>query len=222
MGNWMRLILVVTVALLFHSAGALAQTATTTTRTWTSPNGEHALRVVETLTVNSGSGPRGPICFPKLSTRVTGISISRDGAQSERWQWSPPPPRSSLDDFPVANVLVGDSGKLSAMIRRDHGNPLTVSGEDTGQPQVVILDDKGQSHAAVAAATWWKALGPDGNVSPDNPPKLRFLENEKILEIKLASGKTARVNTDSGELSIEKGAATVPATVPAATAAGGK
>jgi len=70
------------------------------------------------------------------------------------------------------------------------------------QPQIVILDETGASHAVVTAANWWKALGQDGDVSTNATPELRFQESEKTLEIKLASRKIVWVNTDSGEISV--------------------
>lgn len=213
--------------LLFHSAGALAQTDSTTSRTSTSPNGQHGIKVVESITISGrGTGSRGPIVFRRLTISATALAISPNGTTSEQWQWSSS--KNQLDDeFSVAGAQAADSGKLFVLITRDNGNPFTAAGEDIMPPQLILLDEKGKSHAAVTAGSWWKALGPDGKVSPDNPPALRFLENEKILEIKLASGKTVRVNTDTGDLSVEKAAetASAPATAPStspAPPAGGK
>lgn len=211
MRNWMRLILVVSVVLLFQTASAIAQTASTT-KTFKSPNGKHALKVDETVTIEGRDpGPGGRFMRGILRTmKATGIAIAPDGATSEQWQWTG-------GTFPVAGALVADSGKLFVLLT-DWGSgepPPSLGPYSAPRRTIVMLDDKGKSHATVTLDNWWKALGAEGKISPDNPPELRFLENEKILEIKLASGKTARVNTDSGELTVEKGAATAPATVPA-------
>ena len=190
----------------FQVAAAQGLTPSTTTKTWTSPNGQHAVRYVQTITVSAGSGRGGPIAFPSATTVVTGIGISPDGVKSEQWQW---PSDQKFREYTVAGALVANSGRLFVLVSHDHGN---MTG-DTSHAAVVILDEKGQMHATVSAAAWWNALGPAGAASLEQPPELRFLDNDKLVEIKLASGKVAHVNTDTGELTVEKAAATAPATV---------
>jgi hypothetical protein len=221
MKNWNRLTTSASLCmLLLPAAMAVAQAypqTRSTNRDWKSSNGRHAIRVEETVsTVGVGRlGPDPAFLRRTLdTTRVTGIAISPDGAPSVQWQWT-------RAGFRVAGALVGDAGNLSVLVKAHVGTEPTSGSSRSANLavplEVVLLDGKGTQHAAVRMEDWQKALGADGNVSPDSPPALRFLENEKILEIKLASGKTARVNTDTGELSVENDAATAPATVPAAS-----
>jgi hypothetical protein len=177
-------------------AVAGAQTPSPGTNTWKSSNGKYAVRAVGTTNSGSGPGHSG-----RTIVQVTGLAIDADGKETPQWQWAAP---SGTGSFRVANGLVSDSGKRNVLITRTEGNPLTPAGEDIMPPQVVILDDKGQLKVSVTAATWWKALKMFGTITSESPPTLRFLEEEKMLEIKLGSGTTARVNTVSGELSVEK------------------
>ncbi len=179
-----------------------------TTNCWASPNRRHAVRVVEMTTTFSASGRNGrPLILRRLETRVAGLALSNDKATSEEWQWSPPKDRPNID-FPVAIAFVSDSGKRFVLLRANDGSPPppmpgsppSAPAKEPWQPEVVILDDKGQEHALVTQTNWWHALGTEGKISIDAPPLLRLSDNEKTLEIKLASGKVARVNTDSGEL----------------------
>ena len=71
-------------------------------------------------------------------------------------------------------------------------------------PTIIFLNDKGKIHAAVTAESWWRALGQDGKVSINTPPKLSLLENEKILKMALTTGKTVFVTTDSGEITLKE------------------
>lgn len=182
-----------------------------TTKIWKSPNGKYAVKMLENLVVTGhGDGARGPIIFRRRMTYVTGLAVDSNGTTSKQWEWTEPqPPRdissqySSYITLQVADVLVGDSGNRFALLGRF--NNINSTPPRAFQRVIVILDDKGKTHTEVIADDWLKVLGADGEITSDKPPKLSFLENEKILEIKLASGKTVHVNTDSGELSIKNG-----------------
>ncbi len=184
-----------------------------TTRIWKSQNGKYAVKITENVVINGhGDGPRGPIIFSRTSTYVTGLAIAPDETASKLWEWTEPqPPRSenlsysSFITLQVSDVLVGDSGNRFVLLGRF--NNINSIPPRAFQRVIVILDNKGKTHTEVIADDWLKVLGPDGEITTDKPPKLSFLDNEKILEIKLASGKTVHVNTDSGELSIKNGQA---------------
>jgi hypothetical protein len=189
-----------------------------TTRIWKSPNGKYAVKIVENLVVTGrGDGARGPIIFRRTVTYVTGMAVDPNGTTSKQWEWTEPqPPQgtsssySSYITLQVADVLVGDSGNRFVLLGRYNSNPTRAF-----QRVIVILDAKGKTHTEVTADDWSKALGPDGKIELNNPPKLRFLENEKVLEITFESGTTVHVNVDSGEVTVVKRAATTPVLVSA-------
>ena len=187
-----------------------------TTRRWVSPNGRHAVSVVETNTTTPTTKDfiRGYLVSRQVDTRVGGLSISPDGAASEQWQcfrtnqW--------VTSFAVASAMVADSGKLFVLLKVNSGTrPPPSLQRAAWPPEVVILDSNGQSQALVALTNWWQLLGQDDEVTADAPPHFRFLDNEKTLEIKLRSGKTVRVNALSGDLSVEGGTVMTPPSPPA-------
>ncbi len=184
-----------------------------TTRNWKSSNGKYAVKITENVVITGhGDGARGPIFFSRTSTYVTGLSVDPNGTASKLWEWTEPqPPRdtsssySSYITFQVSDVLVENSGNRFVLLGRF--NNINSTQPRAFQRVIVILDDKGKTQAEVTADVWSKTLGSNGEITSDKMPKLSFLDNEKILEVKLASGKTVHVNTDSGELSIKNGEA---------------
>ena len=215
MRNW-RFALVAAVVLVPCGLLLMAQSVgdqPTTHRTWKSANGKYGLRVDETVHISSGSGRSGVVLLRTTKSNISGLAVAPDGTTSEQWQWTEkmPPGLSGYIPVEVAEAVVGETGKRFVLLGRYPGLKPTAF-----QRVIVILDEKGAIHAEVTADNWWKALGPDGKIA-DDPPKLRLLEEEKILEITFASGTTARVNVDSGEITDVKRAATAPASAAAAT-----
>jgi hypothetical protein len=207
--NGIAVVLVAALVLLVSQAGGvraqIPDNPAPVSDTYKSLNGKYAVRVEESVkTQGHGSAPT--VIFRMLETNVTGLAVAEDGAATEQWKWSISRAQSGIE-MAIAGALAADSGKLFVVARFANRNPLNADGTDMMAPPIVLLDDKGKSLAGVAAGDWWRALEKDGEMTRAKPPSLRLLDNEKVLEIKLASGKIARVKTDTGELTVEQSAA---------------
>ena len=188
-----------------------------TSRTWTSANGRHALRVDETISTTmrhrDGATRGTPATYVErfVGTQVTGLAIAADGMVTQQWLWSE---RNVSLRLEVADALVGDSGKRFVLLGRHKAkttpDPVRV---------VVILDEEGKIYAQIMAKEWAAAFGTDVDIA-DNDPKLRLLDNEKTLEITLKSGAVVHVNVETEEITVIKRPATAPASAPAATRPG--
>jgi hypothetical protein len=213
------------------AAATLAQPGSSGTKTWKAFNGKYALRTWETT---AAPGARPFAAAPHTMVQVAGLGIDGAGNETQAWQWTAPTGLGSVTgSFRPANALVSDFGKCNVLLTSTMGNPLTPTGQDIMPPQVIILDGNGQvaatvtaatwwkslkmngaitvqEPATVTAATWWKSLKMNGAITVQEPATMRFLGEEKFVEIKLASGTTVRVNTASGDLTIDQNAAGKP------------